>query len=150
MATQARSQKGSNHISSVEELHGFLHVTSPRLWVFLGIIMVLIIGSIAFASTITLVNELQVTAEVYEVQEDGSSYLLTAIDIPEEAEETVAVGMLVTIGASRGTIKSIDYDPEEGTWAVVQMDDGLAALPEGTYEASIVLERATPLSYLFN
>jgi hypothetical protein len=58
--------------------------------------------------------------------------------------------MPVKIESSRGTIKSIDYDPEDGTWATVQMDGGSAILAEGTYDATITLEKATPLSYLFN
>lgn len=150
MATKARRQKDAEHISSVEELHDYLQVTSPRLWVFLGVIMALIIASIAYASTITLVNEAHTTAQVVEEDKDESSHMVTTIDVPEEAEEIVAVGMPVKIESSRGTIKSIDYSPEDGTWAVVQMDDGSAILAEGTYDATITLEKATPLSYMFN
>jgi hypothetical protein len=150
MATKARRKKGTEHISSVEELHDYLQVTSPRLWVFLGVIMVAIVVSITYASTITLINEAHTTAQVTEAGEGEASYMVTTIDVPEEAEEIVAVGMPVKIELSRGTIKSIDYDPEDGTWATVQMDGGSAILAEGTYDATITLEKATPLSYLFN
>ena len=43
-------------ISSPEQLHDYMRVTSPRLWMLLGAIVVLLVGFIAYASTATMEN----------------------------------------------------------------------------------------------
>ena len=54
MDNQLFRQKSIDRISSPEELHDYMRVTSPRLWMILGAIVVLLAGFIVYASTVTL------------------------------------------------------------------------------------------------
>ena len=58
-------QKSVERISSPEDLHEYMRVTSPRLWMILIAILVLLAGFIIFASTATMENmmAIQVHAE---------------------------------------------------------------------------------------
>jgi hypothetical protein len=58
-------QKSVERISSPEDLHEYMRVTSPRLWMILIAILVLLAGFIIFASTATMENTMaiQVHAE---------------------------------------------------------------------------------------
>ena len=47
-------QKSVERISSPEDLHEYMRVTSPRLWMILIAILVLLAGFILFASTATM------------------------------------------------------------------------------------------------
>ena len=49
-------QKSVERISSPEDLHEYMRVTSPRLWMILTAIVVLLAGFIVYASTTTLEN----------------------------------------------------------------------------------------------
>ena len=56
MGNQLFRQKSLDRISSPEELHDYMRVTSPRLWMILGAILVLLAGFIAYASTMSCFN----------------------------------------------------------------------------------------------
>ena len=51
MDKQLFRQKSLDHISSPEELHDYMRVTSPRLWMILTAIVLLLGGFIIYAAT---------------------------------------------------------------------------------------------------
>ena len=61
-------------VSSPEQLHDYLRVTSPRLWMILGAIVIILAGFIVYASTATMENTMKVQLNVkkltYEDLED--------------------------------------------------------------------------------
>ena len=54
-------KKSMERISSPEELHDYMRVTSPRLWMILGAIVALLVGFIVYASTATMENTMPIT-----------------------------------------------------------------------------------------
>ena len=62
--SEAGQENRRRRISSPEELRAYLHVTSPRLWITLGAIVVLLAALIVGASTIRLENTLKCQVEV--------------------------------------------------------------------------------------
>ena len=158
MSSQKQGQKGKEQISTVEELHDYLHVTNPRLWVFLLTIMSLIIGLIVYASMITLDNTVQTTAivSVLEEAEGDEEVRLTTVQVPDGYEGVIKVGMRVLIGNESGTICAVDkdlsvmHDEDAKLEASVELDNASSYLPDGTYDATITIESASPLSFMFN
>ena len=56
MENQLFRKKSLESISSPEEMHDYMRVTTPRLWMLLTAIVVLVAGFIVYASMTTLEN----------------------------------------------------------------------------------------------
>ena len=65
-------QKSIERISSPEALHDYMRVTSPRLWMILAAVVLLLGGFIAYASTAKMENTMpiKVTVETYHMTEE--------------------------------------------------------------------------------
>ena len=63
MESQLFRKKSMERISSPEELHDYMRVTSPRLWMILAAIVALLAGFIVYASTATLENTMPLKVE---------------------------------------------------------------------------------------
>ena len=53
-------KKSLERISSPEQLHDYMRVTSPRLWMTLAAIVILLAGFIAYASTASMENTMPI------------------------------------------------------------------------------------------
>ena len=62
--SEAVQERKERRISSPEELHDYMHVTGPGLWIMLALIIVLMAALIYFASTVKLENLMEVSADV--------------------------------------------------------------------------------------
>ena len=154
MGNVAKGHKDREHISTVEELHDYMHVTNPRLWAFLLVIMTIIVAGIVYASTITLDNTLHATAEVGLSDNKKDNPMVISLTIPEGYEEVIKVGMPVLVGNEPGKISLLgeyaEWIEEQSSWAMVSLDDSSKILPPGDYDATITIESASPLSFLIN
>ena len=67
-------QKSIERISSPEALHDYMRVTSPRLWMILAAVVLLLGGFIAYASTAKMENTMpiKVTVETYQKRDEAS------------------------------------------------------------------------------
>ena len=150
-------QKSIDRISSPEELHDYMRVTSPRLWMILAAIVVLLTGFIVYASTANMENtvNIRVTIENYESEPDetdpdGERYTLSGT-FPITMKDVLQTGMVVRIGQEAGTISWIGYSAEEDVINVMfQMNRQYLPLPGGECDAELVLESTTPISFLWN
>ena len=71
MDNQLFRQKSLNRISSPEELHDYMRVTSPKLWMILGAIAVMLIGFVVYASTATMENTMPIKVEIVQYRENA-------------------------------------------------------------------------------
>ena len=150
MENQVFRQKSLDQISSTEELRDYMHVTSPKLWMVLSVVLVLVIGFIVYASAVTMENTIQVKAAVsIEKEDDGSEEMSIILTIPDSYQSVVKTDMEVRIGNDTGYVYSV-YLFEDETDAVVVLDDENRVLPQGIYDAEIVIETISPISFLFN
>ena len=150
MQNQLFRQRSIDKISSPEQLHDYMRVTSPKLWMILAAIAVLLIGFIVYASTATMENTMTVQAEVTNYpQENGERDCLVSIKLPIEQKELVAIGMTVRLADQEGVIDFI-FETSDGVGVSVHMNHPNPSLPDGVYDASIVLETTTPISFLLN
>ena len=162
MDKQLFRQKSMDHISSPEELHDYMRVTSPRLWMLLSAIIVLLVGFIIYASTAKMENTLpiRVTVTAYDNGEptDGSDTsgrdTLFFCALPYSMKEAVSTGMTVRLGSERGHVDLMsivnDSEDSEAVMLIITMDNPNYSLPNGEYDADIILESTTPISFLWN
>ena len=144
-------EKSMEKISSTEELRDYMHVTSPRMWIVLSAVLLLIVGFIVFAATVSMENAITVSAEVSVTELDGGQYNDIIITIPQSAEDIVKKEMPVKIAKETGSIYGITSAVDaDATTALVILDDRSVILPPGNYDAQIILERISPISFLFN
>jgi hypothetical protein len=159
-------QKSVERISSPEDLHEYMRVTSPRLWMILIAILVLLAGFILFASTATMENTMaiQVHAENFpsyvkneqgEYVEGPPETMMTAM-MPISAKDVVETGMAVRIGEVKAKVTMIAViggnDTESGQPEVmldIEPDAKGKTLTDGDYDAVLVVESTTPISFLW-
>ena len=148
-------KKSMEHISSPESLHDYMRVTSPRLWMILAAIVVLLAGFIAYASVATMENtmDIKATVENYRIDEDGQEPLtFTFVDVtlPLSYMEVIKPGMKVRIGNEEGEVSYLFTDDEGNLRLDVQFPTDYVNLKDGEYDAKLVLETTTPISFLWN
>ena len=151
-------KKSLERISSPEELHDYMRVTSPRLWMLLAAVAALLVGFLVFASTAQMENTTQIKVMVENIsnpgdeQEASSSFFYSSL--PMSFKDVVEAGMKVRIGNEKGKIEMIAIlDPEDGDQEmelIISMDNPSLSLPNGEYDAELVLESTTPISFLWN
>ena len=68
-------KKSIERISSPEELHNYMRVTTPRLWMILGAIVALLVGFIVYASTATMENTMPISVSLthYEIPAEDTA-----------------------------------------------------------------------------
>ena len=136
-----------------------MRVTSPRLWMLLGAITRLLAGFIVYASTATMENKvtIQLAVETFEgsqtagTEGDRARMSIVSGRLPLSMADSVNVGMTVHLGQYAGTVSWVAQLAQENEISViVDMENGYVPLPDGTYDAELVLESTTPLSFLWN
>ena len=148
-------KKSLEHISSPEELHDYMRVTSPKLWMLLSIVIALLAGFVVYASTATMENAMPVPVQVenyhFNDPNTGEDYYGKAIyaELDISYMETLKPGMKVRLAGETGSINSF-YTSEDKLGVLIDMDNEKLPLPDGSYEAEIVLESVTPISFLLN
>ena len=151
-------QKSMDRISSPEELHDYMRVTSPRLWMILAAIVVLLAGFIVYASTAKMENtvSIRVMIENYEsgpneANPDGERYTYVSGTFPLTMKDMIRTGMVVRIGQETGIISWIGNSAEDDEiYVMFKMNKDYLPLPDGECDAELVLESTTPISFLWN
>ena len=151
-------QKSIERISSPEALHDYMRVTSPRLWMILAAVVLLLGGFIAYASTAKMENTMpiKVTVETYHMTEEetqGEARDVTIVysSLPEDQMEQIKKGMKLRLLKETGTVSWLTSGVQEGLVEVgFDMDPLNYPLNDGEYEAELVLESTTPVSFLWN
>ena len=92
-------QKTMDRISSPEELHDYMRVTSPRLWMILTAIVVLLAGFVVYAATTRMESTEKISMMV-------NSYTVYGT-IPAGREDLVKIDMEVRIQGHTGRITDI-------------------------------------------
>ena len=150
MDNQLFRKTSMERISSPEQLRDYMRVTSPRLWMILSAIVALLVGFIAYASTANMESTVSVKAEVLTDTYEGYESTSIGITLPSSDREIVQPGMKVRLAGKQGSIIFIMQDGEE-IMAFVAMDEGQDLhIPNGIYDAEIVTESTTPISFLLN
>lgn len=148
-------QKSIDHITSPEDMHNYMRVTSPRLWMLLSAISLLLIGFIVYASTTKIENKVPVriyvnTVDEADIEEDTEeAYYVAYAQLPNEYSGRIEIGMPVRVREYTGTIEWIT-SMEETVMFSVDFGDQIEYLPVGEYDGEVILESTTPINFLWN
>jgi len=157
MNEQLFRKKSMDRVSSPEQLNEYIRVSNPGIWMVLAAILVLLAGAIIWG----VVGHLDTTLSVVAIAENAEVTLyVTEADIG-----SVAQGMPVRIGDTEGAVTEISNQPivvddnfsdyalhvgglVRGQWVYAVNISGEFA--EGVYEAKIVTESISPISFILN
>ena len=157
MANSIFREKSLERVSSPEQLNEYIRVTTPGIWLTLSAVIVLLVGFAVWG----VVGSLETKLDTVVVSQDGT----TACYVKEAEIDGVGQGNVVRLGNKEYTVEEVAAEPiavddsfseyalrvggfSEGEWVYpLTLSD---TLPDGVYEASIVTERVSPVSFLFN
>ncbi len=131
-------QKSLDQISSPEQLHDYLHVTNPTVWLALAAGILLLVGLLIWLSAASNDVFASATATV----NDGS--MVIQIDDPNMAK-TVKSGMKVLVSDTSVKVTSVGHNEDGTPFAVAD-----TTLADGSYPARVVLGQGQVLRLLFN
>ena len=147
-------KKSLERITSPEQLQDYMRVTNPGVWLILAVVIILLTGLIVCSA----VGRLETKCEAQAVVKDGMMQLVAAD--PAHPDAVLKEGMEVRVGSEKTRISYVTQErPDagtEGTAAAAVKETAAAtataetSLPDGTYDAEIVLESITPISFLIN
>ncbi len=126
-------KKTLDRIASPEQLTDYLRVTNPGIWAVLVVVILLLAGVFAWAA----VGTLETTAAATVIVEDHVAQIVPA------GAEALSAGMTLRIAGQEYTVASAETDDYGRVTGTAE-----AALPDGTYDAVVVVERTRPLDFL--
>ncbi len=109
-----------DHISSPEEMHDYMRVTSPRIWMILGAILLLLAGFIVYFATARMEN-------TYSMKMEWSLGSGT-VTVPASQAENLKIHMPVRVKGHTGSISNIMMGSQ--IKLSIRLDSG-EPLPEG-------------------
>ena len=128
-------KKAMARISSPEDLTSYLRVTSPGMWIILAAVIALLAGVFAWSAAGTLETTVNATAIV----EDHTAQIVAS----GQGADDLKAGMPLRIASQEFVIASVDFDEYGRAAACAEV-----SLPDGTYDAKIVLEQTRPIEFL--
>ncbi|MBR2520900.1 MAG: hypothetical protein IKE62_01790 [Oscillospiraceae bacterium] len=138
MAEQVFREEAVDRLSSPEQMNDYVHVTTPRVWITLGAVVLIILGAMIWASLTYISSYMTGVAEV----RDGK---MTVTLDEDQATSELSVGMVVNVGKTESTILSVGTDSEG---RIIAMSE--TGLTDGYYGATIKYKETQLLRLLFN
>ena len=143
MQSQLFRKKTVERISSPEQLQDYMRVANPGIWMVLAAVIVLLAGLLVASALVKV--ETTVSAKGT-IAESGDAILMELS--PREGAD-VREGMAVRAGGRSGRVDYV-YQDDGIVKVTASLDDTGAALPAGIYDAQIVTETLSPISFLLN
>ena len=131
-------QKSVERMTAPEQLSDHLKVISPRIWLILGVIIILIAALFVWASFTAVESYAEGDATVQE------GWMTLVFDDPETAQY-VDEGMVITVGTNETEIDMLGIDEDDRYVALAETD-----LPDGVYKARVGYDTFQIISMLFN
>ncbi len=137
MAEEIFRKKSLDKIKSPESLNDYVRVSSPAVWIIIAAVIVLLAGACVWGIFGHIDTKVQTTAIV----EDGTLNCFAG-------DGEISVGMKILVGESECFVSDIGYQEISGNTYCIAM--AKTDLPDGRYEAEIVTESISPMSFVFN
>ena len=151
-------QKSIDKVSSPEQLDGYLKVTTPSVWLILIGIIVILVGTIVWATF----GEIKSYTNVGCVVDGGN----VTCFVKEEEYEKIEVGMTIEIPSEKNEFTIISkenvglnipdqYDYLQHLIGISSTDyvfalSGLSNINDGYYSGRVITEKLSPLKFIFN
>ena len=128
-------KKSIERISSPEELNNYLRVTNPNIWVLLVAVILLLVGLLVWSSVGTLETRANGIATVKNNE--------LTVTVSGSRAESIIEGMEVEINGNRAVLNKVSTD-EYGR----AIGSAVMNIPDGKYEAEVIIESIKPISFL--
>lgn len=159
MKSQLFREKSLERVSSPEQLNDYIRVTNPSVWIALAAVVFLLIGICVWA----VFGRLDTVLTVGAITEGEK----TVCYVKESEIESVCPGLPVRLNGEVFTISEVALQPiqidesfpdylahlggfAKGEWAYAVVLDGIGGTDGGIYEAQIVIESISPMSFVIN
>ena len=142
MEKQVFRKKSVERISSPEQLQDYMRVTTPGTWMVLAAVILLLAGLIISSALVNVESTIPGQATV---MEDGT---LLQIELPLSQKSLVSPGMVVRVSDREAKVDMI-FQAEDALQVLAELPEDGEKLAPGTYDARIVTETVTPISFLF-
>lgn len=140
-------QESMDRVNSQEMVRDYLRVTSPRLWMVIAAALTLLAGFLVYSS----VAEREITApvRVQAVTLETSDRKMTeaSFTIRPEEKSSYSTGMEVRFAGATAKIAYF-IETADAVEVVAAVNDPKAEIPDGEYDAAVVIEASTPISEL--
>ena len=140
-------QQSMDQVNSPEQIRDYLRVTSPKLWMVIAAVLVLLAGFLAYLSVAEKEITVPVRVKVENVQMDGREHAFVSFEIPTENRDNYRQGMVVRFNGVTGKIRYF-VETEETTVVAVEPDNPRAKIAAGDFDAAVVIESSTPIEEL--
>jgi hypothetical protein len=157
MNKQLFKKSNIDKVSSPEQLHDYVRVANPGLWMVISAIIILLAGVVVWG----FIGKIDTTMTTAIVTDGGNA----VIYIGESDVEKLAIGMTVRSEGREYTITDIAKEPIKvdgsltdyaiyasgltvGEWVYAVSIDGEHA--DGVQKADIVIESISPISFILN
>jgi hypothetical protein len=140
-------QQSMDQVNSPEQIRDYLRVTSPKLWMLIAAVLVLLAGFLAYLSVAEKEITVPVRVKVENVQMDGREHAFVSFEIPTENRDNYRQGMVVRFNGVTGKIRYF-VETEETTVVAVEPDNPRAKIAAGDFDAAVVIESSTPIEEL--
>lgn len=149
-----------DRVSSPDQLNQYIRVSNPSVWLILSAVVVLLVAVCIWG----FMGRLETTLDIKMVTQNGQTFCL----LNEEQRTMVEVGMLLRANGETGEIALVPAKPmsyeelrstlgeyalhtsgvAENEWRYVLQST--LPLADGVYDAQIIIESVSPLSFLVN
>ena len=140
-------QQSMDQVNSPEQIRDYLRVTSPKLWMVIAAVLVLLAGFLAYLSVAEMEITVPVRVKVENVQMDGREHAFVSFEIPTENRDNYRQGRVVRFNGVTGKIRYF-VETEETTVVAVEPDNPMAKIAAGDFDAAVVIESSTPIEEL--
>ena len=142
MEKQVFRKKSVERISSPEQLQDYMRVTTPGTWMVLAAVILLLAGLIVSSALVNVESTIPGQATVIE---DG---MLLQIELPLSQKSLVSPGMVVRVSDREAKVDMV-FQAEDALQVLAELPEDGEKLAPGTYDAQIITETVTPISFLF-
>lgn len=130
-------KKSLERISSPEQLHDYMRVTNPSVWLILAAVIVLLAGLLVGSAIGTIEQSVSIAWSV----KDGEA----VAEIFSAQAGAVRIGMPVRVNGLKCTVESIGESNGDFTAVTAHV-----SLPDGVYDGEIITEVIHPIEFLWN
>lgn len=147
MENQLFRQESIDQVNSQEQIKDYLRVTSPKLWMVIAAVVILIGGFLAYMSAAEKEITVPVKVQVQNLETDGIKQTEVYFQIRPEERENYRTGMQVRFAGETGKIGYF-IDSKDLTMVSVLPDNPQTGVADGEYDATVILETSTPIDEL--
>ena len=137
MGNQLFRKASMDRVSSPEQLQDYMRVTSPGIWMVLSVVIVLLAGLIACSA----LGRIDTVEPARAVAQEGK----VTVSLDSDSRAELKEGMTLRVAGEAVPLEYV-YATKTGE----KMATAAVSVPDGSYDAQVVTESISPITFLTN